>query len=748
MARFSYLSGNCTWRDGSQGSWSSATVNLPVRQGAQIWVADGGRAEIQFDDGSRMRLGGNTFITLQTLYSDSQGEFTEINLNNGQTTLRLKHQYSLYQINTPYASLKCVGPARVRTAADPGTQFAVLKGQATVEGNGGKVTLNSGNFLDLPDANAPYTIQSLPPPSAWDSWNGARDRQLDVAAGDVAHRLPPNIAVVGDDLDAYGSWHTDPTYGEVWAPRVTASDWRPYGYGHWTWVEPFGWTWVSDESWGWAPYHYGTWISRPYGWAWVPGPVHQYWSPAVVSFSQRGDDVAWVPLAPAEVHYPPTLSVGFSSGNWSAFFSIGGAAVYYPTVSNVYVSRAWPTNYVNRVTYVNNVTNINNTTIVRNITVNRNTYVGGGFVPINARAFGATRADIRSFGGRAVYRPVTRRDLTVFTHGRAIGAPANGLRPVAGPQRAPVTPLALTPTRVYHPPTQVPQRVVSRAVYRAPLPAAVPHTRALPGQRFAMAAPRSAARPVATARPPASRTTPGRPAPPSAAQRQPAPPMRSVPPAVAAARRSTPSFRPLMSAARPQPSAPAARPGPAGPPRNMPGNPAHNAARPQPGRTSAPPAHNPNENAAGNNRNGRPAPRAPAPPSARPAVTAKPKAVTPSARPGNPAHNAARPQPNRPAATQPRVSPPAATRPRPSPSHAYTAPPQPQRRQSAPNRTPHAPPAYSSRPAPVHRQAAPPHSPNPSGGQRAAPSHAQPHPQHNGGGGNSHADRRKEQNHP
>ena len=55
LARISYVRGNVTWRSEESSDWSAATRNLPLRQGAQIWVSEGGRAEIQFDDGSLLR---------------------------------------------------------------------------------------------------------------------------------------------------------------------------------------------------------------------------------------------------------------------------------------------------------------------------------------------------------------------------------------------------------------------------------------------------------------------------------------------------------------------------------------------------------------------------------------------------------------------------------------------------------------------------------------------------------------------
>src|SRR5579871_1954926 len=59
MARFSLVTGSVTWRADSGLDWSPAAINLPIRQGAQVYVPVGARAEVQFDDGSVMHLGGD-----------------------------------------------------------------------------------------------------------------------------------------------------------------------------------------------------------------------------------------------------------------------------------------------------------------------------------------------------------------------------------------------------------------------------------------------------------------------------------------------------------------------------------------------------------------------------------------------------------------------------------------------------------------------------------------------------------------
>src|SRR5262249_42479354 len=91
LARFSVVIGQVSWRPEIQDEWSSAEINLPIRQGTQVWVPEGSRAEIQFDDGSNLRLGSRALITLQTMYSDADGEFTQISLKDGAASLRLQH---------------------------------------------------------------------------------------------------------------------------------------------------------------------------------------------------------------------------------------------------------------------------------------------------------------------------------------------------------------------------------------------------------------------------------------------------------------------------------------------------------------------------------------------------------------------------------------------------------------------------------------------------------------------------------
>src|SRR6202012_4379698 len=107
-----------------------------------------------------------------------------------------------------------------------------------------------------------------------------------------------------DELSQYGTWISDPQYGDVWVPDVD-EDFRPYATnGHWVLTE-YGNTWASDYPWGWAAFHYGRWrYDDYYGWEWIPG---YEWAPAWVSWREGGGYYGWAPLTPG-------ISVSLSIG--------------------------------------------------------------------------------------------------------------------------------------------------------------------------------------------------------------------------------------------------------------------------------------------------------------------------------------------------------------------------------------------------------------------------------------------------
>ena len=113
------------------------------------------------------------------------------------------------------------------------------------------------------------------------------------------------------DLDDYGTWKQDDTYGNVWYPNNIGPDWAPYSNGNWAYVAPWGWSWVGYEPWGFAPYHYGRWV---YGGGYGAGHLDR--STPILSMGRRllagwagldldfGFGFGWFPLGWGEPFHP------------------------------------------------------------------------------------------------------------------------------------------------------------------------------------------------------------------------------------------------------------------------------------------------------------------------------------------------------------------------------------------------------------------------------------------------------------
>ncbi|MDR3691779.1 MAG: FecR domain-containing protein [Fimbriimonas sp.] len=462
MARVAYIQGSASWRTDANSDWSAASTNLPLREGASVSVNSGGRTEIQFDDGSRLRLGTGTVVTLHTLYSDSNGEFTELKLNTGLASLTLVSKMSVFQVDTPLTSIKAQGPANIRIGISSGVEVAVRKGRCDCAGSQGATTLNGGDYVSMSSGSSAMQVGALPHADNWDQFNDNRDASYNQPDPYV----PSSVAIMAGNLNSFGSWHANARYGHVWRPRGMYAGWRPYHDGHWVWVDPFGWTWVGAESWGWAPYHYGSWVHDGGGWGWAPGPRQQYWSPAVVSFSTYNGAVAWVPLAPTEMVYPAQISFGFRSGDWSLSFAIGGAAAYYPGGQGYVVGRPWRNGYLNR-SY--NVYDGNRISAL---------YAGGysgadnRFQPIYGRsAFAITRTTNAGFSGSGRYLSGTTVDATNFQRGHSFGA-GRGAPNVFGPANVRPSRASFTSSRSFGA-RRPSATIMERSIVRARIPAEV-----------------------------------------------------------------------------------------------------------------------------------------------------------------------------------------------------------------------------------------------------------------------------------
>ncbi|MEN6607471.1 MAG: DUF6600 domain-containing protein [Bryobacteraceae bacterium] len=350
VGRLSYINGPVSFQPAGVTDWVEADVNRPLTTGDQVWVGDGGRAEIHVGS-TALRLDSNT--AFQFLNLDDQT--TQIQLSQGTVTVRVRNlaQYQNLELDTPSMAFTVLRPGEYRIDADPDSQTTMV----TVRGGDGEVTGGGQTFpvragqqaIIMGDDQLTYRLVSAPRADGWDQWSSSRDLRDDRS---LSARYVSREMVGYQDLDQYGRWGNQPGYGQVWMPTSVSAGWAPYHDGHWAWIAPWGWTWVDDAPWGFAPYHYGRWASFSGRWGWIPGPygVTPLYAPALVGWIGGGRGGSGF-----------SFSLSFSFGNSAAvgWFPLGPREPYFPAyrVSSGYFGRVNNTNTVINNTTINNYYN-------------------------------------------------------------------------------------------------------------------------------------------------------------------------------------------------------------------------------------------------------------------------------------------------------------------------------------------------------------------------------------------------------
>ncbi len=380
VARLGYISGAVSFSPAGDDVWVQATRNRPLITGDHLWVDAGARAELQIGSAA-IHLDDSTSAKLLNL-DDS---VAQLQLAQGSLNVRVLRlgPDDVFEIDTPNLAFLIREPGDYRIDVDAdgrSTAVTVRSGRGEVYGEGSAYTIYAQQSYRFFGANLrDYgRYVSLPPPDEFDLWTNQRNRRGD---NSMSARYVSRDVIGYEDLDEYGSWRNDPSYGYVWVPSRVSVDWVPYNDGRWMWVNPWGWTWVDDAPWGFAVSHYGRWAHIRETWCWVPGPIiaRPVYAPALVVFVGGSN-------------FQLSLSIG--SGGGVAWFPLGPREVYHPAYP---VSRNYFTNINTSNTVVNNVniTNVYNNTNVTNITyVNRQ--VPGAVVAVPATTFVKSQPVARS----------------------------------------------------------------------------------------------------------------------------------------------------------------------------------------------------------------------------------------------------------------------------------------------------------------------------------------------------------------
>ena len=290
IVRLSEVQGAVQIDRAAGGGFDKAFLNLPVIEGTRVKTGQNGRAEVEFEDGSALRLAPDSELDFTRLALGDDGQkLSTVQLVSGTVYADLhpknaREKSGQFLLNFARESVTVSEAAHFRLElADATATLAVFKGKLNATTPSGQfdlagkhsATINlASNELtnDDPAKKDTFVIARNYDDAPSDDWDrqqtGYHDRYA--TAGGSAISSPYGYGM--SDLNYYGNFMTVPGYGNVWQPYFIGANWSPFQDGGWAFYPSFGYMFVSGYPWGWMPYNYGNWAFAPgFGWVWQPG---------------------------------------------------------------------------------------------------------------------------------------------------------------------------------------------------------------------------------------------------------------------------------------------------------------------------------------------------------------------------------------------------------------------------------------------------------------------------------------------
>ncbi|HEV3039443.1 MAG TPA: FecR family protein [Candidatus Angelobacter sp.] len=283
IVRLSYVEGDVQLAHQGSAGFENATLNVPIVEGDQLRSGSTGWAEVEFEDGSTIRLSPGTALIFSELrLLSSGGTATSVDVDQGEAEFNVNHHDSgEFRVTARNKTivLKHSSRFRVTTLNSDPLEVSVWKGEVGVQDPNSRseiaVKKKETFALDLLDPSR-YDLEKGVESDGLDQWSTQRDQYLNTYAKRANYSSSPYQYGVSD-LNYYGQYFDVPGYGTMWQPYGANVGWDPFANGYWNFT-PGGYVWVSAYPWGWMPYRFGHWqFVNGYGWLWRP-PVAGAWT--------------------------------------------------------------------------------------------------------------------------------------------------------------------------------------------------------------------------------------------------------------------------------------------------------------------------------------------------------------------------------------------------------------------------------------------------------------------------------------
>jgi hypothetical protein len=282
IVRLSYLDGAVQIDRGTGQGFERAILNMPITQGTKLSVGEDGQAEIEFENGSTLRLAPDTRVSFDQLSLNSEGgKISMVGIDAGTAYFDIKHKGQddfRAVINGHDVQVKKSSHFRA-DVTDRQASLAVFNGELEMQGLGENARIKKNETFSFDfDDSAKYELAKGVEKNQYDWWDKERADYYNTYAYNKKNdsfysQYDNQYGRYGwSDLSYYGSFFSVPGYGYAWRPYNAGYGWDPFASGYWVSYPGWGYTWVSGYPWGWTPYRYGGWRFLPgYGWAWLPG---------------------------------------------------------------------------------------------------------------------------------------------------------------------------------------------------------------------------------------------------------------------------------------------------------------------------------------------------------------------------------------------------------------------------------------------------------------------------------------------
>jgi hypothetical protein len=310
------------FREGRK-SGEIAVLNLPLGPGDVIQTSDSRRCEIQFDNGTIVRLDVGTNLKIETILAGSLStsrKMSNLLLAQGRIYVMYKKYNSLeiFQVITPHAAVKLDqhAVAIIGVSEERDTDLQVERGKSYLlygydkfHISQKKVKAKERYIVTWDDEiqGAEYSYGS-----DFKAWNESINQDFEALHEEgllpkPVQNLPPAVFYFAQNYgNKYGQWFWHDNYGYVWRPYFNDyypwGDWAPYIYGNWSSYRGQLF-WIPGEPWGWIPYHLGIWMwDKNKGWVWLPG---SFFAPAWAVWDFYGGFYTWRPWSLYDWYYSP-----------------------------------------------------------------------------------------------------------------------------------------------------------------------------------------------------------------------------------------------------------------------------------------------------------------------------------------------------------------------------------------------------------------------------------------------------------